>query len=85
MFGPWMEAFEWLKASLPTSLKFSRPHFNFIAIHYLYMIGMSIFGSILLYPPGGLKYIDALFFASGAATQSGLNTVDVNNLFLYQQ
>ncbi|KAL2354778.1 cation transport protein-domain-containing protein [Cryomyces antarcticus] len=80
MFGPWMEAFEWLKASLPTSLKFSRPHFNFIAIHYLYMIGMSIFGSILLYPPGGLKYIDALFFASGAATQSGLNTWDTPRL-----
>lgn len=32
-----------------------------------------------------MKYVDALFFASGAATQSGLNTVDVNQLFLYQQ
>ena len=25
------------------------------------------------------------FFASGSATQSGLNTIDVNNLLLYQQ
>jgi hypothetical protein len=35
---------------------------------------MAIVGSILLYPAGGMDYIDALFFASGAATQSGLNT-----------
>jgi hypothetical protein len=35
---------------------------------------MSIIGSILLYPAGGMAYVDALFFASGAATQSGLNT-----------
>ena len=40
----------------------------------LYIISMSIIGSILLYPAGGLSYIDALFFASGCATQSGLNT-----------
>lgn len=49
------------------------------------MILMTIIGSILLFPAGGLRYIDALFFAAGAATQSGLNTVDVNKLFLYQQ
>lgn len=49
------------------------------------MIFMTIIGSILLFPAGGLRYIDALFFAAGAATQSGLNTVDVNKLFLYQQ
>ncbi|KAK8209133.1 low affinity potassium transporter [Zalaria obscura] len=49
------------------------------------MIGLAIAGSILLYPAGGMAYIDALFFASGAATQSGLNTIDVNKLHLYQQ
>lgn len=49
------------------------------------MILMTIIGSILLFPAGGLRYIDALFFAAGSATQSGLNTVDVNKLFLYQQ
>ena len=37
-------------------------------------MSFAIVGSILLYPAGGLAYIDALFFASGAATQSGLNT-----------
>lgn len=32
-----------------------------------------------------MRYIDALFFGSGAATQSGLNTVDVNKLNTWQQ
>ncbi|KAF2673791.1 hypothetical protein BT63DRAFT_369026 [Microthyrium microscopicum] len=59
--------------------------FNFILFHYVYLILLSIIGSIILYPGGGLPYIDALFFATGAATQSGLNTVDVNKMLLYQQ
>lgn len=40
----------------------------------VYMVTMALVGSVLLYPAGGLSYVDALFFASGAATQSGLNT-----------
>ncbi len=40
----------------------------------LYILSLTIIGSILLYPAGGLAYIDALFFSSGVATQSGLNT-----------
>lgn len=40
----------------------------------LYILSVTIIGSILLYPAGGMHYIDALFFASGSATQSGLNT-----------
>ncbi|PSN74774.1 hypothetical protein BS50DRAFT_567559 [Corynespora cassiicola Philippines] len=35
---------------------------------------MTLIGSIIIYPGGGMSYIDALFFASGSATQSGLNT-----------
>ncbi|TID22901.1 Efflux pump [Venturia nashicola] len=74
------------KVTLPPWLKLPNLHsFNFILLHYFYMILMTIIGSILLFPAGGLRYIDALFFAAGAATQSGLNTVDVNTLFLYQQ
>lgn len=46
---------------------------------------LTIIGSILLYPAGGMRYIDTLFFASGACTQSGLNTVDVNTITTYQQ
>ncbi|KAF2403041.1 hypothetical protein EJ06DRAFT_454849, partial [Trichodelitschia bisporula] len=59
--------------------------FNFILLHYIYLISMTLIGSILLFPTGGMHYIDALFFAAGGATQSGLNTIDVNKLKLYQQ
>lgn len=58
---------------------------NFIAVHYFYIITLTIIGSILLYPVKGHKYIDVLFLAAGSATQGGLNTVDVNSLTLYQQ
>ncbi|KAI9891240.1 MAG: low affinity potassium transporter [Vezdaea aestivalis] len=51
----------------------------------LYILGVTIAGSIMIYPAGGVKYIDALFFASGSATQSGLNTVDVNKINTFQQ
>lgn len=60
-------------------------HFNFILAHYVWIISWVILSSIVIYPGGGLHYIDALFFSSGAATQSGLNTVDFNLLHLYQQ
>lgn len=40
----------------------------------IYICSLAIIGSILLYPAGGMAYIDALFFATGCATQSGLNT-----------
>ncbi|KAF2646809.1 hypothetical protein P280DRAFT_387556 [Massarina eburnea CBS 473.64] len=42
-------------------------------------------GSLIIYAGGNMDYIDALFFASGSATQSGLNTIDINKLRLYQQ
>lgn len=67
-----------------------RPHLNFIRLHYLYMIGMSLTASVILYAGIAeesytMDYIDALFFGCGASTQSGLNTIDVNKLLLYQQ
>lgn len=46
---------------------------------------MSIVGSILVYASGDIPYIDALFFASGSSTQSGLNTVDFNKIHTSQQ
>ncbi|KAK6352481.1 low affinity potassium transporter [Orbilia blumenaviensis] len=62
-----------------------RPRLNFITLHYLYIIGWAIVGSILLYPLRNLPYVDCLFHATGASTQSGLNTVDLNTLATYQQ
>jgi len=47
---------------------------------------MAFFGSLCLYIRGeGIAYIDALFLASGCATQSGLNTVNINSLNTWQQ
>lgn len=82
MFSVVVERVTALKARVPILNKI---HLNFISIHYAYIISCSLIGSIIIYAGGGLRYIDSLFFAAGAATQSGLNTVDVNLLHTYQQ
>lgn len=82
---PLQSGWNWAKERMPSSLRLGQLHFNFIMVHYLYMIGFIIAASIMLYPAGGMPYIDALFFASGATTQSGLNSIDLNLLYLYQQ
>lgn len=46
---------------------------------------MAFLGSIIIVAAGDMAYIDALFFASGSATQSGLNTVDINKTHTSQQ
>ena len=76
MFSPFVESWAWVKTVglLRPITGLKKHRINFITIHYLYLLGLTIFGSIVLYPGGNLDYIDALFFASGCATQSGLNT-----------
>lgn len=59
------------------------PHFK--SVHYFYIISMTILGSILVYPVKNMKYIDVLFLTAGACTQAGLNTVNLNDITLYQQ
>lgn len=58
---------------------------NFMVAHYVYILTWIILGSVVIYGNKNLKYIDSLFFASGAATQAGLNTIDLNEIKLYQQ
>ncbi|KAI9035822.1 potassium transport protein TRK1/TRK2 [Aspergillus affinis] len=60
-------------------------HLNFIFLHYTYIIFVILLTSVIMLGGSNLAYIDALFFCAGAATQSGLNTVDFNLLFTYQQ
>ena len=38
------------------------------------MLAACILGSIMIFPGGGIAYIDTWFFSMGAVTQSGLNT-----------
>lgn len=58
---------------------------NFRAAHYTYIIFMTFLGSVIVYPIANFAYIDILFLMSGAATQAGLNTVNLNELRLLQQ
>ncbi|RMD43663.1 hypothetical protein DV735_g1474, partial [Chaetothyriales sp. CBS 134920] len=46
---------------------------------------MSLLLSVISWGMGDMAYIDALFFATGACTQSGLNTVDVDRIHTGQQ
>ncbi|KAI7277341.1 potassium transport protein TRK1/TRK2 [Hortaea werneckii] len=62
-----------------------RPRLDFITIHYAYILSCTIFAFIILYPNGGLRPIDAFFFGASANTESGLNTIDVKALHIYQQ
>lgn len=73
-----------LGALIPSKGWLKNPSISFIGVHYIYMIVMTMAGSVILFA-GGMDYIDALFFAGGASTQSGLNTIDVNKIELYQQ
>jgi hypothetical protein len=50
-----------------------------------YIISCVLVGSLLILAGGNISYIDALFFATGACTQAGLNTIDVNKLNTWQQ
>ncbi|KAK9447597.1 cation transport protein-domain-containing protein [Limtongia smithiae] len=58
---------------------------RFIFFHAVYVIVMSFVGSIMLYPIKNIRYIDCLFLASGAVTQAGLNTIDLNTITTWQQ
>ncbi|KAH3685747.1 hypothetical protein WICPIJ_003266 [Wickerhamomyces pijperi] len=58
---------------------------DFVAVHYFYILFMVFLSSVMIYAVDNMRYIDALFLATSAASQSGLNTVDLNLLTLYQQ
>lgn len=51
----------------------------------IYLAAMTIIGSVIVYGARNLTYIDCLFHAAGGATQSGLNTVNLNEIYTYQQ
>ncbi|KAI2637470.1 cation transport protein-domain-containing protein [Xylaria nigripes] len=76
----------WAQAIRPSFLT-RNPHFNFITLHYFWIIGWTILGSILIFASGKgrVHYIDALVFAAGANTQAGLNPIDLNLLNTFQQ
>lgn len=58
---------------------------SFLGLHYVYVISWSFILSWILYPEHNMTYTDSLFQAVSAASITGLNTVDINQLKLYQQ
>nr|UJH94642.1 Trk2 [Starmerella bombicola] len=58
---------------------------SFLGLHYIYVISWSFVVSWILYPEHNMTYTDALFQAVSAASITGLNSVDINELKLYQQ
>ncbi|KAK5134775.1 hypothetical protein LTR08_006150 [Meristemomyces frigidus] len=83
MFEPFERMWELARNLHPRNLRDWRP--NFITVHYMYMIAWTMVGSFMLIGARNMHYVDAIFFSGGAATQSGLNTINVNELLLYQQ
>ncbi|KAK5166538.1 low affinity potassium transporter [Saxophila tyrrhenica] len=85
MLEPLQDVGRWLWVKIPKDLRSKYFRLNFIMVHYLYILTWSILGSIILYGGGLIPYVDAVFFAAGASTQSGLNTINVNDMKTYQQ
>ncbi|PHH68033.1 hypothetical protein CDD82_896 [Ophiocordyceps australis] len=84
-------AFLWaqLRALKPSFLS-KTPTFNYLTVHYTWIIGLTVFGSIIIFgagygASGKISFIDALMFSSGANTQAGLNPMDVDLLSTGQQ
>ena len=50
-----------------------------------YIVFFALLGFVLIAPYGNMKAIDALFFGASGCTESGLNTIDVKDLKIYQQ
>ncbi|KAL3953348.1 hypothetical protein ACCO45_013291 [Purpureocillium lilacinum] len=58
---------------------------GFLALHGAYIVVMGLLSLPVLYPLGNLAAVDAYFMGCSASTESGLNTVDLGPLALYQQ
>ncbi|EZF50917.1 hypothetical protein H103_05733 [Trichophyton rubrum CBS 288.86] len=61
----------------------SRP--SFIVVHYAYIVFLCLLGMVMIYPLKNMTAIDALFQGVGAATMTGLNSIDFKELTTYQQ
>ncbi|KAI9494167.1 cation transport protein-domain-containing protein [Zychaea mexicana] len=59
---------------------------NFLVIHYTYIISLCLIVSGFFYcqPGTNWNYADALFMSTTAVTNTGLNTVEISALSLYQ-
>jgi len=65
------------------------PELNWLAVHWAYFILTCLFSAVLLWatatPFRSLGFTDALFLATSAMTEAGLNTVNLLTLNTFQQ
>lgn len=59
---------------------------HFIQLHYLYILILTFITSALFYSQPGThwNYIDALFMATSTVTNTGLNTINMSSMSLWQ-
>jgi len=65
------------------------PPVNFITLHYAYFISMTLLGSLIFWgashPAKSIGWWDSMFMVMSAMTATGLNTVNVSQLTVFQQ
>ena len=65
------------------------PPLNFITIHYAYIIIGCMLSSLVFWccsaPFGSVHYVDCLFLVTSAMTNTGLNTINLSPLTVWQQ
>ncbi|PSN73777.1 TrkH-domain-containing protein [Corynespora cassiicola Philippines] len=65
------------------------PPLNFITLHYSYFVGIAIVGTLVFWgassPAKSIGWWDSLFMVMSALTASGLNTINVSQLTVFQQ
>ncbi|KAK3391537.1 cation transport protein-domain-containing protein [Sordaria brevicollis] len=73
----------------PSRLRAVLPPVNFISIHYAYFIVVCLLASLIFWgsshPTQRISYTDSLFLVVSAMTETGLNTVDLSTITLWQQ
>ncbi|KAF1968151.1 TrkH-domain-containing protein [Bimuria novae-zelandiae CBS 107.79] len=71
------------------SIKLYVPPVNFITLHYAYFIGVILIGSLIFWgasnPAKSIGWWDSMFMVTSAMTASGLNSVNVSQLTVFQQ
>lgn len=79
----------WLERFMLRVMRWSDAYLNYFRVHMIYFIAMAMFWSAIMYasnPKGNyIPYIDCLFMCASAMTVTGLVSVPVSGLTLWQQ
>jgi potassium uptake Trk family protein len=86
------EAFEEKHARVRAIVETVKPYIppvNFITLHYAYFIGVTIVGTLIFWgashPAKSIGWWDSMFMVMSAMTATGLNSVNVSQLTVFQQ